>query len=45
MTLRLIVLLDADGALTPVGEAFIRVRSGVGAQWERRVWLPGVMGQ
>lgn len=33
-------LLDSDGALTPVGEAFIRVRDGVTAQREWRAWLP-----
>lgn len=33
-------LLDGDGALTPVGEAFIRVRSGVQPQREWRAWLP-----
>lgn len=38
-------LLDADGALTPVGDAFMRVRAGVRPQAERRVWLPGVMAQ
>lgn len=38
-------LLTADGALTPVGEAFIRVRSGVRPQREWRMWLPGVAAQ
>lgn len=38
-------LLDTDGALTPVGEAFLRVRAGVTAQREWRAWLPGVMAQ
>lgn len=35
-------LLDPNGALTPVGEAFLRVRSGVRPQTEWRLWLPGV---
>lgn len=33
-------LLDGDGALTPVGEAFMRVRAGVRPQREWQTWLP-----